>query len=150
MTGNRMHDACFIQIGFGEVRVAFPLQDIDRVLRAVAVVPVAGAPRCVLGIVDVAGEPVRVYDMRALLGLPPRAMDPADRMVLTKPPTRLAFLADEVFGVAEAEAAEAVPSFSLQAGGMRGVARTGDGMLIVHDLGRLLALERAILLQQHA
>lgn len=150
MTGNRMHDACFIHIGFGEVRVAFPLQDIDRILRAVAVVPVAGAPDCVLGIVDIAGEPVRVYDMRIMLGLPPRPMQPADRMVVTRQPTRLAFMADEVFGVFDVEPAAPVPSFSLRAAGVRGVARMADGMLVVHDLQRFLALERALLLQQHA
>ena len=145
-----MRKACFIQVGLGGVRVAFPLADIDRVLRAVAVSPVAGAPDCVLGLVEIAGEAVRVYDMRSLLGLPPRAVQPADRMVLTQGPARLAFIVDEVFGLADAEPVEPIPSFALQAAGVQGVARTADDMLVVHDLKRFLALERAILLQQHA
>ncbi|MHB1124490.1 MAG: chemotaxis protein CheW [Ramlibacter sp.] len=150
VSGERMRRTCFIHVGFGELRVAFALQEIDRVLRAAAVVPLAGAPDCVLGIVDIAGAPVRVYDMRILLELPPRPVQPADRMVVTRQPTRLAFMADEVFGVLDAESVEPVPSFSLRAAGVRGVARTAAGMLVVRDLQRFLALERAVLLQQHA
>lgn len=145
-----MGTAWFIQVGFGEVRVAFRLEEIDRVVRAVAVTPVACAPDCVLGILDVAGEAVRAYDMRAMLGLPRRAVQLTDRMVLTRPPTRVAFVVDEVLGVVDAGEPEPIPSFSLQAAGVHGVARTAGGMLVVHDLTRLLTLERAILLQQHA
>lgn len=146
----RTERVSFIQVGFDGVRVAFPLQDIDRVLRAVAVAPVPGASACVLGLVNVAGEAVPTYDMRTLLGLPRRQVQPADRMVLTKGRGRFAFMADSVLGVVDAEAAVPSCAFSLGAAGVRGVARTAGDLVVVHDLKRFMALERAIALRQHA
>lgn len=139
-----------IHLGFDEVRVAFPLHDIDRVIRTVAVTPVAGAPACLLGIVDIAGETVPVYDMRRLLGLRERSMQPSDRMVLTREPCRFAFTADEVLGILDEEPAAPPAAFSFDAAGVRGVATTGGRMTLVHDLKRFMAPERAISLQRHA
>lgn len=137
-------------MALGAVRLAFPLHDIDRIIRAVAIAPVPGAAQCLLGVIDVAGEIVPVYDTARLLGLEGRELSASDRIILTRPPRRRAFLVSDVVGtVHEADVTEP-PGFSMRASGVRGVARRDDGLLLVHDLERLMAPERAISLAPHA
>lgn len=131
-------------------RVAFALQDIERVVRAVAVHAVPGAPGCLLGAIDVGGELLSVYDMRRLLGLPSRPLAASDRIVLTRAPFRCGLLVDDVLQVLETEAPERSDQLAMHAAGVRGVARSADGLLLVQDLNRLLALERAIPIASHA
>jgi purine-binding chemotaxis protein CheW len=131
-------------------RVAFALQDVDRIVRAVAVHAVPGAPGCLLGAIDVAGELLSVYDTRRLLGLPSRPLAATDRIILIRAPVRCGLVVDEVLRTIEVDAPEPADRLAMQAAGVRGVARTADGLLLVQDLRRLLALERAIPIASHA
>ncbi len=70
-------------------------------------------------------------------------------MVLTRAPARCALLVDEALGTVPPASLELSAEFGLHAAGLRGVARTGDRVLLVHDLRRLLALERALPLAGH-
>jgi len=127
-------------------RIAFPLECVDRVLRAVRVHEVPGGTHCLLGAVDVAGELVCLYDTRRLLGMSTQAarVRADDRMVLMRGPVRCALLVDDVLGTVAAGPIELTGEFGLHAAGLRGVARADDGVLLVHDVRRLLALERAV------
>jgi len=132
------------------MHLAFPLRDVDRILRAVAVHPVPRGAGCLLGAIDIAGELVSVFDLRRMFGLPDRPLRPADRMILLRPPVRCAFVVDAVLGAVAAHGLELADEFALHAAGVRGVARTRDGVLLVQDVRRLLALERAIPIAAHA
>lgn len=125
------------------MRVAFPLDQVERIIRAVAIAPVPGATRCLHGVIDVAGDMLPVYDLRRLLGLRGGPLRPQDRIVLTRAP-RCGLVVDGVAGTVEPEAVQLSDDFALRAAGLRGVTRGRDGLLLVHDLRRLLALERAI------
>lgn len=139
----------FVEAVLDEMRIAFALQDVDRILRAVAIHAVPQAGGCLLGAIDVAGELVPVFDLRRMLGLPSRALHPEDRMILMRQP-RCALLVDHVVGTAAPGPLELAQEFSLRAAGLRGVARNNDGVMLVQDLSRLLALERAIPIASHA
>lgn len=143
-----MRTTSYLEAVLDPVRVGVPLEDIERVVRAVAVQVVPGAPGCLLGAIDVAGDWVSVYDTRTLLGLPPRPLRASDRIVLTR--ERCGLLVDEVLGTVEAGPVELADRLALQAAGVRGVARGGDGLLLVQDLRRLLALQRAIPIHEEA
>lgn len=123
--------------------LAMPLACVERVIRAAAVHPVPAAGGCLLGTLDVAGELRPVYDTRGLLGLPTRPPHPDDRMVLVRAPVRCALVVDEVRGQADAGASiVGADSSTLRAAGLRGVAAGPDGVLLLQDMERLLALER--------
>jgi purine-binding chemotaxis protein CheW len=145
-----MTRSCFVEAVLASMHLAFPLEDVDRIVRAVAVNPVPQGGNCLLGTITVAGELVPVYDLRRLLGLAPRPIAPGDRILLMRAPLRCAFVVDRVLGTAEPAALELAGSFALHAAGVRGVVRTGKGVLLVQDLKRLLALERAIPIAAHA
>lgn len=133
------------------VQIALPLASVDRVLRAVAVHPAPGGGGCLLGAIDVAGELLPVYELRRLVGLPPRGLPLrlADRIVLTVAPVRCGLVVDAVAGTLDAEAPSLTGEFSLHAAGLRGWSRGPSGVLLLHDMKQLLALERAVAIEVH-
>lgn len=140
----------FLEVLCDATRVAFPLQDVARVIQAAAVQPVPGSRGCLLGALDVGGDLVTVYDARRLLGLPSRPLRASDRIVIAARPARCALLVDGVAGIVEAVETGLRQTLDWRATGVRGVATGPDGMLLVHDLRRLLDLQRAIPLHPHA
>lgn len=140
----------YVEAVVDALHVAFPLQSVDRVLRAVAVHPVPEGTGCLLGAIDLAGEFIPLYDLRRLLGLPPRPPRATDRMLLLGQPVRCAFVVDQVRGTVQPQALEPADALSLDAAGLRGVARAPGGMLLVHDPRSLLALEGAPPMATHA
>jgi len=87
----------------GDLRLAIDLAVVARVVRAVAVTAVAGAPDDALGVISVAGEIIPVLTPRPLLGLPSSPVRAEDRLVLVRAAGRSwALLVDEVSGVLRA------------------------------------------------
>ena len=140
----------FVEIRLDATRVAFPLAGVDRVIRAVAITPIPGSAPCLLGVVDVHGTVVPVYDTRRLLGLPPRALRASDHILLTRGAGGRGFVADEVRGLLDAGDLQRLEAQSARAAGVRGVARREDGLVLIQDMQRFMALERAIPLASHA
>lgn len=136
--------SCLLETLLEATRVALPVEAVDRVVRAVQVQAVAAGAGCLLGAIDVAGEILPVYDLRRLLGLPGRPVRATDRFVLTRAPLRCALRVDAVLGTIEAPGIELSGEFGLHAAGLRGVTRGDDGLLLVHDVRRLLALQHAV------
>lgn len=126
-------------------RFGLPAADVDRVLRAVAITPLPHAPAFVAGVVDIAGEIVPVADMRRRLGLEPRPVRLSDALVVARTGRRtVALLVDAApdvvtvtVDVAAAEGAPALPGDGL----ISGAVTLPDGLVLVHDLGRLLSLD---------
>ena len=140
----------FVELRLDAVRIGIPLEQVESVLRAAAPTPVPGSRDCLLGLLDLHGRSISVYDTRRLLGLPSRPLQPTDRFVLARCNGRVAaFVADRVDGPTEREVAPA-PGYAAHASGLRGVATGDDGMLLVHDLQRFMVLEGATAIEPHA
>lgn len=123
-------------------RYALALETVERVLRAVQVTPLPRAPLSVAGAIDVHGMIVPVFDMRARLGLEPRRLAPSDCLVLARCNGRtVALIADAVAGTQQCEPQDVIDAETLVPGldGVKGVARTADGMILIHDLQRFLS-----------
>mgnify|MGYP001586789213 FL=1 len=122
-------------------RYALPLWDVVEVLPAVALTTLPMAPAIVEGVIDVRGRLVPVLDIRARFRLPARQMDLADHLVLARAGLRtVALRADEAIELLHLDAQDvepiepAVPGASYVAG----VARTADGLILLHDLQTFL------------
>lgn len=122
---------------------AVPLAAVERVVAAVDVTPLPGAPAAVLGAIDLAGRIVPVFCLRRRFLLPVRPLSPADQFVVVRTPRRtLALVVDEVREVADssgpwADAGVLAPGLEP----FQGVARLPDGLLLIHDLERLLSAD---------
>lgn len=145
-----MGAASFIEVALDEVRIALPLRDIERIVRAVAITPMPAGAQCLLGVIDVAGELIPVYEARKILGFASRPMLPSDRIVLTRAPGRCGLLVDGVLGTLQSPAIELSDAVAMHAPALRGVARGNNGVLLVQDMARLLAIQRASPIVAHA
>lgn len=140
MTGSRQ---CFLFRIEGR-RYAVPLEAVDRVVHAVAVTPLSDGPEVVLGVINLQGRIVPVYDLRRRLGLPARDIRLEDYLVVAHSGIRaVAFFADAVEGVIEepegaiSEGSDVVPGLEY----VRGVMRLGEDLVLLHDLQRVLSAE---------
>lgn len=123
----------------GDVRCALPLVAVVEVLRAVQISPLPGAPPVVEGVIDVRGEVVAVLDLRTRIGLPSEPVRPEQFLILARADERVvAIRADALEWIMTIDRAQVVPVERIARGihHLAGVAKTPDGLVLVHDAGR--------------
>ena len=125
-----------------EHRYALPLPAAERVIRAVEVTPLPKAPAVVIGVIDVHGRVLPVFNLRRRFSMPEREVDPADWFLIAHT-TRgaVVLMIDEAEGVVEAPADDTVDSIPIVPGFAQfpGVARLDDGLVVIHDLEQFLS-----------
>jgi purine-binding chemotaxis protein CheW len=131
--------------GIGGQRFALALDAVERVLRAVELTPLPGAPPTVAGAIDVHGAVVPVFNLRERLGLAACEVSPSDVFILARAGTRrVALWCEFVQSVAElspealTDAERIAPRMD---GVVAGVARLPDGLALVEQLDRFLSVE---------
>lgn len=123
-------------------RCALPLADVTEVQRAVAITRLPNAPAGVEGVFDLRGSLVPVMDLRARLGLPPKALEPGDRLVVaTMRGLPVALRVDRTEWMLEVDqrAVESTTELAPDADLLAGVAKLPDGLLLICDLHRFLS-----------
>lgn len=120
------------------------LETVERIVRVVEVTALPKAPEIVLGVINLQGQIVPVLDVRTRFGLPKRELNLTDQLLVAHTAKRtVAIGVDSVIGVVArpllniTEAERIVPSLEY----VEGVAKLRDGMLLIHDLDRFLALD---------
>jgi purine-binding chemotaxis protein CheW len=125
-------------------RYALPLGSVQRSILVVAITPLPSAPAIVLGVVDLGGAIVPVIDIRKRFGHPPRDPRLSDHLVLATTGRRdVALLVDETNGVIDGSPGKVVPASEILPGLelVDGAVKLEDGLILIHDLDRLLSLE---------
>lgn len=125
-------------------RFALPLAAVRRIVRAVEVTPLPGAPGIVLGAIDLAGRVVPVLDIRKRFGLPEREVDPSDHFLIATTPRRdVALVIDAAHSVVECERSAVIDSHRIAPGleQFSGVVQLEDGLVLIHDLEKFLSLD---------
>lgn len=124
-----------------------PLSIVERVLPAVEITPLPGAPAIVLGVFDLQGQVIPVVDIRQRFALPNRALSTQDHFIVARASNHrtVALIADAAVGVVEHRPSEIVESETVLPSlpHLRGVLRTPDGLILIHDLSTFLALDEA-------
>lgn len=125
-------------------RYALPLANVKRSIRVVAITPLPEAPPIVLGIIDLGGVVIPVIDIRKRFGHPSRDIRLSDHLIIATTKKRtLALLVDEAKGVVDispenyAPAEKILPGIKL----VDGTISLMDGLVLIHDLERLLSLD---------
>ena len=125
-------------------RLALRLSSVERVIRAVALTPLPGAPRIVLGVINVTGNIIPVVDMRSRFGLSFRMPDIDDQYIVVHTDTRtLAVVVDAVDRLVEVHEQEIVGSNAVLADldYVQGLLKVEGGIILIHDLDRFLSLD---------
>jgi len=124
--------------------LALPLAAVERVVRAVAVTPLPDAPDTLLGVIDVQGQVLPVFDLRKHFdaGAEPRAVQLNDRFIIARAGEKTIVLrADDVIGLehrAQNEIEATTEVFS-SAAFVTGVLQREGELVLVCDPKRLLA-----------
>ena len=125
-------------------RYALPLDGVARVIRVIAITPLPDAPAIVLGIIDLGGVVIPVIDTRARFDHPARDMRLSDHLVVADTGMRtVALLVDETTWVMHASPECLVSARDILPGlqAIEGAVKLEDGLILIHDLERLLSLE---------
>lgn len=123
---------------------ALRLAAVEQVARMASVSPLPKAPEIVMGIVNVRGRIVPVFDIRRRFRLPARDIEVTDLLIIARTARRaVAIAADAVTGVREYSDETVVNAESVLPGleFVEGVVKLADGLIIIHDLDKFLSLE---------
>ena len=127
-------------------RYALPLTVVERIIQAVEVTPLPGAPAVVLGAINVAGCVLPVLNIRRRFFLPEREVVPSDHFLIARTARHtLALVIDEVHGVIEHEPSAVIGADRMVPGleQFQGVVKLDDGLVLIHDLEKFLSLDEA-------
>lgn len=129
-----------------QLRIALPLAAVERIVRAVAVTALPGAPAIVLGVIDVEGHVLPVLNLRRRFLVPEREVSPADQFLIARTARRaVALVIDEAQGVVERGQSAFIDSDRIVPGleQFQGVVKLDDGLVLIHDLEKFLSLDEA-------
>ena len=127
-----------------EQQYALRLEAVERIVRAAAITPLPKAPDIILGILDIQGEIVPVFNIRKRFRQPEREIRPEDQFIIANARSmKVALVVDAAQSVVEdAEPGRTAKDDILS--GMEyidGVTRTEDGLVLIHDLDKFLSFE---------
>lgn len=123
---------------------------VAEIVPAVTIVPLPDAPPIVEGIINVRGRLVPVLDIRARFRLLAKPLAHTDHLILAWAGPRLvAIRADRALELAQIDGDKVEDSDAV--GGsqyLAGVAKLGDGLVLIHDLQTFLAQAEVVALDQ--
>ncbi len=134
-----------------QAHYALRLAAVERVLRAVEIMPLPQTPESVLGIVNVQGRIIPVMNIRRRLRLPERPVNLSDQLILAHTSRRaVALLVDRVIGVVERAREQVVAPNEIlpELDSVAGVVKLPEGMVLIHDLETFLSLDEERALDQ--
>lgn len=123
-------------------RYALPLIVVERVVLAAEVTPLPQAPPTVLGVINLEGRILPVFNVRRKFRLPERAIDPADQFLIANAGKRTVVLViDSAHGVLERPVTATIDAGSIMPnlGHIRGAISLEDGLILIHDLALFLS-----------
>ena len=123
---------------------ALHLPAVERALRTVEILPLPKAPEIVLGVINVQGRIVPVFNVRKRFRLPERETSLSDQLIVAQTSRRtVAMLVDAVSGVVAYPEQQVITADRVLPGleYLEGVAKLDGGMILIHDLDKFLSLE---------
>lgn len=125
---------------------ALPLSSVERVVHVIEFTKLPKAPKNILGVINLHGLIVPVYNTRRCLGLPPRDILLSDQLIIIQIYQRtIALLVDSVIGVLESPEQQVVISenVSLDMKSTERILKQEDAhIILINELDKLLELNK--------
>jgi purine-binding chemotaxis protein CheW len=140
-------DRQLVVFGLGERRYALRLSVVEQIVRVVEITSLPKAPKIVLGVVNVNGRIVPVYNIRSRFRLPDREDSLSDHLIVARTARRaVALPVDIVTGVVVRTVEEVTDVERISPGleYVEGVVKLEDGLVFIHDLDTFLSLAEEI------
>ncbi|SMC39345.1 CheW protein [Desulfocicer vacuolatum DSM 3385] len=133
-----------LRFSLAGLQYALHLDSVDRVVRSVEPTPLPKAPANVIGVVDVQGQILPVFNIRKRFGIPAKEIDLTDQLIVASTVSRtVVLLVDSVSGIMECSEHEVTKAQKIIPGMeyIEGVVKCKDGMILIHDLDTFLSLD---------
>ncbi len=133
-----------LQFSLGGEWHALPIDSVDRIIRAVELRPLPGAPQVIRGLFSLHGRLVPVADPRRRFGLAERKLALDDRIIVARAPVRpLGLLVESEVAVVTCprRAIVAAESVLSETDLLQGVVHLPDGLVLIHSLAKFLSLD---------
>jgi len=133
-----------VNFNLDDQKYALFLSAVMRIIRVVVITSLPKAPEIVLGVINMHGLIIPVFDIRKRFRLPQREIQLDQQLIVASTSKRtVALLVDSVNDVIE------IPEEKIIAGEnilprleyIEGVVKTEDGMILIHDLEQFLSLQ---------
>ena len=124
-------------------KFALYVSAVQRIIRVVEVTALPKVPEIVVGIINMQGQVIPVFDIRMRFRLPPREVRLDDQMIIADTAKRtVALLVDSVGDVIEIPEEKIIAAEHIlpELEYVEGVVKTEGGMVLIHDLERFLSL----------
>ncbi len=134
-----------------DLSYALPLASVIRIIHAIEVIGLPKAPAIIEGIINVRGRIIAVVDLRKRFGLVAREMSIEDNLIIVKTEKReLALWVDTVTGIKEIMPGNYLDTKASlpYAEYIKGVVKTGEGLILIYDLEQCLNLAEEMELEQ--
>jgi purine-binding chemotaxis protein CheW len=132
-------------------RYALHLSAVERIVRAVEVTPLPKAPEIVIGVINVQGRIIPVFNMRKRFRLPEHEIELSDQFIIAHTAKRtVALVADGVKDIIDRSDQEIISAEEIVPGleYVKGVVKLEDGLVLIHDLDTFLSLKEEIALDK--
>ena len=135
----------FVIFTIEKQKFALPVTAVSRIVHAVEITPIPNAPVNIIGVINVQGEAVPVFNMRKLFGLPEKELKLSDRIIFIRISNRvISFIADQVLDVTTKTKQKVITADNIFPGlekTVEGLLFLEDGMILLYDLGKIISLE---------
>jgi purine-binding chemotaxis protein CheW len=132
-----------VNFNLDDQKYALVLSAVIRIIHVVEITSLPKAPEIVLGVINMQGRIIPVFDIRKRFRLPLREMQLDDQLIIASTSKRnVALLVDSVSDVLETPEEKIIARESILPGleYVEGVVKTEDGMILIHDLEQFLSL----------
>jgi purine-binding chemotaxis protein CheW len=116
---------------------------VQRIIRVVEVTPLPEAPEIVVGIINMQGRVIPVFNIRMRFQLPAREVQLNDQMIIADTAKwAVALLVDSVNDVIEIPEEKIIAAEQIlpELEYVEGVVKTEGGMVLIHDIEKFLSL----------
>lgn len=127
------------------LHVGISLNITQRVIHAVEISPLPGAPSIVDGVINLGGDAIPILNIRKRLNLETRDIEPSDKIVIVKTDDfSFGYFTDDVTGLKEIELNNIKKSSDVLPGTnvlIDGIIVIEDDMVFIHDVNKFLSLK---------
>jgi purine-binding chemotaxis protein CheW len=123
-------------------KFALYVSAVQRIIRVVEVTVLPKAPEIVVGIINMQGRVIPVFDIRMRFQLPAREVQLNDQMIIATTAKRtVALIVDSVDDLIEIQEEKIIAAEQIlpELEYVEGVMKTEGGMVLIHDLEKFLS-----------
>jgi len=135
----------FVIFTINEQKFALPATVVSRIVRIVEITPIPNAPANTVGVINVQGEAVPVFNMRKLFGFPDRELKLTDQLIIARISGHtISFITDMVTGITNRLDKKIITADKVFPGLekiIEGLVFFEDGMILIYNLEKLFTLE---------